>query len=90
MDVTLSNKQIINVMKVYMKYNPYSCDYTRVYAAKDGYHYNGSRYKSLSEVREAYKSNKATEAFFTGLIVIILSTCIACTGFLILSAINVF
>ena len=77
-------------MKVYTNYNPYSCDYSKVYLSKDGYHFNGSRYDSLTEVREAYRSMNAVKAFFTGLSVLILGTCIACAGFLVLSAVNVF
>lgn len=77
-------------MKIYTNYNPYNCDYKKVYVAKDGYHFNGSRYSSLSEVKEVYKSMKAVKAFFTGLSVLILGTCVVCAGFMILSAINLF
>ena len=77
-------------MKIYTNYNPYSCDYSKVYLSKDGYHFNGSRYNSFSEVKKEYESKKATEAFFTGLSIVILSTCIACAGFLVLSAVNIF
>ena len=89
MDVTLFH-QITTVMKVYTHYNPYTCDYSKVYVSKDGYHFNGSRYNSLTEVREAYRSMRTVKAFFTGLSLIILSTCIVCAGFMVLSAINVF
>ena len=77
-------------MKIHTHYDPYNCDYSKVYASKDGYHFNGSRYNTLSEVKKEYESKKATEAFFTGLSIVILSTCIACAGFLVLSAVNVF
>ena len=77
-------------MKVYSNYNPYNCDYSKVYAAKGGYYFNGSRYNSLSEVKKEYRSKKAVETFFTVLSLLVLGTCIACAGFLVLSAINVF
>ena len=73
-------------MKIYTD----SYDLNKVYKTKEGYHYNGSRYKSLSEVKEAYRQMNAVKAFFTVLSIVVLITCIACAGFLILSAINVF
>ena len=77
-------------MKIYTHYDPYNCDYSKVYAAKGGYYFNGSRYNSLSEVKEAYKSNLNVKVFFTGLSVLILGTCVVCAGFLVLSAVNIF
>ena len=77
-------------MKIHTHYDPYNCDYSKVYISKDGYHFNGSRYNSFSEVRKAYKSNQSVKAFFTVLSVLILSTCIACAGFLVFSAVNIF
>lgn len=82
--------QKTNAMKIHTNYNPYSCDYSKVYVSKDGYHFNGSRYESLSEVKEVYRSMQAVKTFFTGLSLIILSTCIVCAGFMVLSAINIF
>lgn len=77
-------------MKIHTNYNPYSCDYSRVYKAKDGYHFNGSRYDSLTSVREAYRSMKAVKIFFKGLGLLMIGICIVCAGFMVLSAINVF
>lgn len=72
-------------MKVHLNYSPYNCDYRKVYAAPDGYHYKGTRYDTLSEVREVYKSDRAVNWFFTSLTVLILGTCIICAGIIILS-----
>ena len=77
-------------MKIHTNYNPYSCDYSKVYVSKDGYHFNGSRYESLSEVKREYRQTVAVEFLLKLFAVVVIVVSSLCSGIILLSIINKF